>query len=112
MPDLGRIAYEAYGKDAGWKTFNDRRMPPWFDLGPAVQQHWQAAAAAIVRAIHVDLVEAVGGKTVTTAAEPSEPTVYVSTDPAAHVAWRSDNGDEPEEPPKKNSRSQRPIDQE
>ena len=47
---LGRLAFTAYGEQAGGLTHDGRRIPGWEDLGESVQQAWIAAAIAIVRA--------------------------------------------------------------
>lgn len=48
---LAISAYNAYGDDAGWKTWNGKDMPQWDDLGIAVQSHWIAAVAEVVNAL-------------------------------------------------------------
>lgn len=47
---LGQIAYEAYAKSTGNKTFDDREMMTWSELGetnPDIQRAWEAAARAV-----------------------------------------------------------------
>jgi hypothetical protein len=46
MPEMGKIAYEAYGKSRGWNT------PTWEMLSPVERAHWDAAAQAVARALH------------------------------------------------------------
>lgn len=44
----GKRAYEGYADSTGGKTYDDRDMPAWRDLGERVQTAWIAAAAAVV----------------------------------------------------------------
>lgn len=44
----GQRAYEGYAASTGNKTYDDREMPAWRDLGERVQRAWIAAAAAVV----------------------------------------------------------------
>lgn len=48
----GKTAYEAYGRDADWKTYDGRPMPTWDDLTEAVRGHWIAAALAVESEAH------------------------------------------------------------
>jgi len=49
-----RWAYEAYGVSRNWRTYDDRPMPSWDELGnqgdtgEAVRDAWRAAAQAAV----------------------------------------------------------------
>lgn len=52
--DLGPKAYAAYAESTGGKTFDDRDMPAWEDLGERIQRAWRAAAAAVVKAYDPD----------------------------------------------------------
>lgn len=47
---FARIAYEAYGEKAHWKTYDDKPMPDWEHLGAVVQVRWEAAANAVMLA--------------------------------------------------------------
>lgn len=52
---LGEIAFNAYGDDADWKTFDGRPIPQWMELGQSfagleVRKHWEAAALAAIEA--------------------------------------------------------------
>jgi hypothetical protein len=51
MPDsLGKIAFDAYNRSTGGKTFDGREIPPWervCDEKPHVAMAWNEAAAAI-----------------------------------------------------------------
>lgn len=49
MDTLGRVAYQAYADDAGWKAFNGDMLPNWEDLPSEIRQHWEVAAAAVLR---------------------------------------------------------------
>jgi hypothetical protein len=44
---LAQIAYEAYGENRNWKTYDDKPMPKWEDLKPEIQDAWAAAAQAV-----------------------------------------------------------------
>lgn len=44
---LGQIAFEAYSKAMGGKTYDDKTIPHWEDLSPQVQKGWAAAARAV-----------------------------------------------------------------
>lgn len=52
--DLGRKAYEAYARQTDGKTYDDRDMPAWGDLGERIQAAWRAAAAAVTEAHQVE----------------------------------------------------------
>lgn len=41
-------AFNAYGDDAEWLTFDGRKMPDWNSVGEVVQSHWTAAVIAAV----------------------------------------------------------------
>jgi hypothetical protein len=48
MTSRGQVAYEAYCQSAGWVSqFTGDRLPEWVDVKPEVQEHWEAAAAAV-----------------------------------------------------------------
>lgn len=47
-PDLALVAYEAYARSTGGKTYDGRDMPAYDDLGDTIQAAWQAAAQAVV----------------------------------------------------------------
>ena len=47
---LGRVAYEAYGKETGGKNFLGEPMPAWDDLPVRIQNAWDAAVDAIIDA--------------------------------------------------------------
>lgn len=44
----GEIAYEAYGQNRGWQSWDGKPMPTWTDLRPDIQIAWQVAAEAAV----------------------------------------------------------------
>lgn len=46
-PNIARFGYEAYGNDAGWKSYDGRSMPEWDDLPENVKRHWVAATREI-----------------------------------------------------------------
>ena len=53
---FGQVGYEAYGATAGWKTFDDRPMPTWEQLGASAtgqetRRRWEHAAIAICDAM-------------------------------------------------------------
>jgi hypothetical protein len=50
MPDLAKIAYEAYGASTGGKNYQGLPMPPWDELPPAIRDAWDAATQAVLRA--------------------------------------------------------------
>lgn len=47
LTGLARAAYQAYGDERGWKTWDDRDMPEWLDLTQEIQLAWSAAARAV-----------------------------------------------------------------
>lgn len=48
ISQLARYAYEAYGDDADWQTFDGRPMPKWDDLDWKTKRHWSAAVHGIL----------------------------------------------------------------
>lgn len=54
MPDLAKLAYEAYATSTGGKTWDGRDMPAWEDLGRTIQTAWDAAAQAVLGAVSGD----------------------------------------------------------
>lgn len=48
VPNLGEIAYAAYGQSTGNRNFLGDPMPDWSELPDPIQTAWQAAAQAIV----------------------------------------------------------------
>lgn len=54
---LAKIAFDAYNKEAGGKTWDGRDIPPFSDVGDKVQANWDAAAAAIVEELIKDLLK-------------------------------------------------------
>jgi len=46
------VAYEAYAKSPGGKTFDFRDMPKWNQLPQHVRDAWDAAALAVIK--HAD----------------------------------------------------------
>lgn len=45
--DLGQIAFEAYGKATGGKTYDGKPIPHWNDISAPVRNAWEAAAKAV-----------------------------------------------------------------
>lgn len=45
--ELGQIAWDAYAKAVGGKTFDGKPLPAWEGLGPAQRQGWIGAARAV-----------------------------------------------------------------
>lgn len=58
LEELAIKAYDAYGTDAGWKTFDGRPMPKWYDLGDAVQAHWREAVYAACASVDPEFLNA------------------------------------------------------
>lgn len=54
MESLAKQAYDAYGDDAEWKTWDGRPMPTWDDLTTAVRDHWKAAIHSVCSTIKPD----------------------------------------------------------
>lgn len=50
MKDLGQLAYEAYGDQVGWHTYDQREMPTWETLAEPQRTGWGAAARTVVAA--------------------------------------------------------------
>ena len=52
MSDLGKIAYEAYCENTGWKSLvSGATLPPWSELNLSIQVAWGAAASAVAKAV-------------------------------------------------------------
>jgi hypothetical protein len=52
MTDSGQIAYEAYAAKAkGISLISGAELPSWNDLNGSIQEAWDAAAQAVVRAV-------------------------------------------------------------
>lgn len=47
---IGQIAFEAYSKAKQGKTYDDKPIPHWNDVGQEVKQAWEAAARAVAKA--------------------------------------------------------------
>lgn len=45
--ELAETAYAAYGASTGHRTYDDRPMPAWEDLGGQIQAAWVCAAGAV-----------------------------------------------------------------
>lgn len=45
---IGRVGYESYAAFTNWKTFDDRKMPEWFDLPMRVRAAWEHASREVV----------------------------------------------------------------
>ena len=48
LADAARDAYEAYGNDTDWKSFQGARMPAWRELPPKIQHAWGASVRRIL----------------------------------------------------------------
>ncbi len=48
---LGQIAFEAYSKQVGGKTYDNKPIPQWENLSPEVQRGWEAAAQAVTASV-------------------------------------------------------------
>lgn len=47
--EIARIAFEAYAKQVGGKTYDGKPIPGWNELGDNVRAGWRAAIEAIVK---------------------------------------------------------------
>ena len=45
--DIGRVAFEAYAKSVGGKTWDGKDIPAWETVGKVVQDGWRSAAVAV-----------------------------------------------------------------
>lgn len=52
MPDLAKIAYEAYCVSREWKSFDGKPLPQWHDVNTDIRSAWDAATQAVLRAIN------------------------------------------------------------
>ncbi len=52
-----QLAYEAYAKSTGGKTFDGREMPKWADLPERIQTAWCDATAAALLSGLAELLE-------------------------------------------------------
>lgn len=57
ITELARIAFEAYAKSKSGVTYDERPIPPWNELGQAVQNAWAASARAIMDAVGMKIDE-------------------------------------------------------
>ncbi|HYI00575.1 hypothetical protein [Hyalangium sp.] len=48
LEDLARDGFNAYGDEAGWKTYDGKQMPCWDDVGPVIRGRWRAATLRIL----------------------------------------------------------------
>jgi hypothetical protein len=44
-----KLAFNAYGDKANWKTWNNLPMPQWNEVGEEVQSRWIAAVKAVIK---------------------------------------------------------------
>jgi hypothetical protein len=51
MDALGQIAWEAYAKAVGGKSFDDKPLPTWDELGDRQRHGWGVAATAVSDAV-------------------------------------------------------------
>lgn len=45
--DLAQVAFDAYAKNKGGKTYDNKPIPKWEDVGEDVKRAWRAAAEAV-----------------------------------------------------------------
>ena len=45
--ELGRVAWDAYARAVGGKTFDEKPLPTWEELGERQKEGWASAAQAI-----------------------------------------------------------------
>jgi hypothetical protein len=89
-PDPGMVAFDAYSRATGGRTYDDRPMPAWDNLGDAIQDAWQAAARAVIdTARAADTADnAVEQFTTSVVGDPQTPSlghiVLVAMDPASN----------------------------
>lgn len=55
QPSWGQVAYQAYGKNRDWKSWDGRPMPTWEDVTPEIKIAWQVAAVAAISAFKVNV---------------------------------------------------------
>lgn len=60
---LGRIAYNAYGDERGWLTFNREPMPTWEEQSRDLKAAWIAAVNAVVEPYQRAILKAITGTT-------------------------------------------------
>lgn len=49
MPDIGKIAYDAYCEATGWKSLvSGADLPQWNEVRPEIQAAWRAAGNAVM----------------------------------------------------------------
>jgi hypothetical protein len=46
--ELAQVAYEAYSRFTGGKTFDGRDMPMWAGLTDTIRDAWRAAIYAVI----------------------------------------------------------------
>ena len=51
VEQLGKLAYNAYGKARDWKVVGGGPMPRWYDQAAELKAAWIAAAAAVAEAV-------------------------------------------------------------
>jgi hypothetical protein len=52
VPELGKIAYEAYCQAVGWVSVKGDLLPQWAEQDARIALAWDAAAQAVARAVH------------------------------------------------------------
>lgn len=52
--ELAKTAYNAYGNNRQWLTFDGREMPKWENIGEAIQIAWIAAVLAVKNVLKPD----------------------------------------------------------
>lgn len=54
LTSLAESAYQAYGEDAKWLTWNGKPMPQWDELNDEVRFHWIAAVTCVANNVIED----------------------------------------------------------
>lgn len=49
---LSEIAFNAYSEKADWKTYDNKRIPSWDEIGITIQLRWFASTTAIIEAFN------------------------------------------------------------
>jgi len=49
--ELGRVAWDAYARSVGGKTFDDKPLPEWEQLGDRQKEGWEEAAQAVAEEV-------------------------------------------------------------
>lgn len=57
-----KIAWEAYAKAVGGKTFDDKPLPTWDELGERQKEGWKQASIFVENATRLEIISEISTK--------------------------------------------------